>query len=208
MSAVVDKEFVTIVEFVQFAYDILGKKNKGASNMYKLICKSKKVQVEKVKQAFSLHLSTITQWSDFTTEKVIYKQGLLSFRVLEAFCKKDEEDYEAFKEYMDTLQALYFDIQKNLNEFITKLNLDAGSPEYQFISNMINGIGGDVLEAVKDGGANADISTMIPKVMELVQSGKLMNMIDKFKDGQVRMSKILMAVALLCEQYEETDAQE
>lgn len=204
-----DKEITTIREFVSFAQDVLGKKNKKVKNLATLVSKPDTLtehQQSEIKKAFSQCFSNIDTWHDFTGKHYIqYKMGYLNMGELEKACKKskDPEDYEIFQQYMDTIRALYFDIKKSLNEFITKLDLEEGSAEADFMGTLFNEVGGELIETIKSGGDTKDVASLLPRVMEMVKSGKIMEVLEGLKDGSVKISKILRAFAKLVETYEE-----
>ena len=204
-----DKEITTIREFVNFAYEILGKKNKRVKNLAALISKPDTLtphQISEIKRVFSTCFSNVDNWSGFTGKHFIqYKVGYLNMSELEKKCNKNPEDKEVFAEYMQTIQALYFDFRKNLNEFITGLDLEEGSPEAEFMSNMFNEVGGELVEMIKSGGDVKDISSLLPRGMELLKSGKLTDMFSGLKNGEVRISKILRAFAKMVEDHENAE---
>jgi len=204
-----DKEIVTLREFVGFAQDILGKKNKKVKNLASLVSKPDKLtehQISEIKKSFSLCFSNIDRWSDFTGKHFIqYKMGYLNLAVLEKTCARNPDDLEVFGQYMDTLRALYFDIKKSLTEFITKLDLEEGSAEADFMSQLFNEVGGELIETIKSGGDTKDVASLLPRVMEMVKSGKIMEVLEGLKDGSVRISKILRAFAKLVEDYENAE---
>ena len=204
-----DKEITTIREFISFAHDVLGKKNKQVTNLYRFVSKPDTLgeqQIADIKKASSQCFSTLTQWSDFTGKNFIqYKSGYLSLKDLERKCANDPEDLKVFSEYMEVIKALYFDIQKNLTEFISKLHLEEGSAEAEFMSSLFNEVGGEIIETIKGGGDTQDVASLLPKVFEMVKSGKIMEVMEKLKDGTVKISKILKAFAVLVEEYENAD---
>jgi hypothetical protein len=204
-----DKEITTIREFVTFAHEILGKKNKKAANLYRFVSKPDTLgeqQILDIKKAASQCFSTITQWSDFTGKNFIqYKSGYLSLGELERKCAKNPDDLKVFNEYIEVIRALYFDIQKNLTEFISKLHLEDGSPEAEFMSSLFNEVGGEIIEVIKGGGGTQDVASLLPKVFEMVKSGKILEVMEKLKDGTVKISKILKAFAVLVEDFENAE---
>jgi hypothetical protein len=201
-----DKELVTICEFVSFAKEIM-KGDKGVKNLYRLIGKPTDLtpqQVTQIKQVFSTFFSSVVQWQGFSRSALIsYKTGTLSMGALEAACSAKPEDKQVFEEYMTSFKAIYLDIRRNLTEFITKLNLEEGSPEAGFMSNLFNEIGGEIIETIKSGGGTKDIASLLPKVFEMVKSGKILQILERLKDGSIKISKILKAFVLLVEQYEQ-----
>ena len=204
-----DQEITTIREFVSFAQDVLGKKNKKVKNLASLVSKPDTLtehQQSEIKKAFAHCFTNIDRWSDFTGNHFVqYRMGYLNLSELEKACKKskDPEDIEVFGEYLKTIQALYFDIQKSLNEFIEKLDLEEGSAEAEFMSTLFNEVGGEVIETIKSGGEIKDVASLAPKVMQMVKSGKIMEVLESLKTGDVKISKILRAFAKLVETYED-----
>lgn len=200
-----DKELVTICEFVTFAKEMM-KGDKGVKNLYRLVGKPTDLtpqQVTQIKQVFSTFFSGVVQWKGFSKSSLItYKTGTLSMGALEAACSKPE-DSQVFEEYMTSFKAIYLDIRRNLTEFITKLNLEEGSPEAGFMANLFNEIGGELIETIKSGGDTKDIASLLPKVFEMVKSGKILQILERLKDGSIKISKILKAFVLLVEQYEQ-----
>lgn len=208
-----DKEITTYREFVGFAQEVLGKKNKRVKNLATLVSKpetlTEQIQGD-IKKSFGQCFSNIDRWSDFTGNNYIqYKSGYLKLSELEKACKKskDKEDIEIFNQYMETIRALYFDIRKSLNEFIEKLGLEENSPESEFMSTLFNEVGGELIETIKSGGDTKDVASLLPKVMEMVKSGKIMEVLESLKDGTVKISKILRAFATLVEDYENSEEQ-
>lgn len=206
-----DKEITTIREFVTFAQDVLGKKNKRVKNLATLVSKPTTLtdhQQSEIKKAFSQCFSNVDTWSDFTGKHFVqYKMGYLNMGELEKACKKskDPEDFEVFNQYMDTIRALYFDIRKSLTEFITKLDLEEDSAEAEFMASLFNEVGGELIETIKSGGDTKDVASLLPRVMEMVKSGKIMEVLESLKDGTVKISKILRAFAKLVEDYENAE---
>jgi hypothetical protein len=197
-----DKEFVTIQEFTKFAKDVL--KNKGSENMYRYVGKTKDHgpdQIKTIKAQFSTYFSKISEWENFKGT-IDYKTGFISMYDLERKCQKDEDDKSAFKAYIENFKALYFDVRKNLIEFITKLGLEEGSNEAAFMTSVFTEIGGDLLETIKSGGDTKDIATLLPKVFEMLKNGTLMRCFERLKDGSVKISKILRAITKLVEDWE------
>lgn len=199
-----NKELVTICEFVTFAKDVM-KGDKGVKNFSRLTEKPAQLnaqQVETLKQAFSGVFTTVAQWENFPKSTVIlYKTGMISLHKLENACKDD--DKQVFTEYMSAFKAIYSDIRRNLTDFISKLHLEEGSPEAAFMTNLFNEIGGELIETIKSGGDTKEIASLLPKVFEMVKSGKIMQVLEKLKDGSIKISKILKAFVVLVEQYEQ-----
>ena len=202
-----DKEITTICEFVAFANEVMTN-NKPVHNMYRLISKPKTLgpgEITEIKAAFSSYFSRVEEWKDFKGT-ITYKMGSLSMGGLEKACKRNVEDLEVFNQFIETIKSVYSDIRRNLNEFLTKLKLEPGSKEFEFMSNLFNEIGGEIIETIKSGGNIKDIATLLPKLMEMIKSGKIVSALEKLKDGSVKVSKILYAFALLVEEYEKEGA--
>jgi len=201
-----DKEITTIREFINFAQDVLGKKNKKVKNLATLVSKPTTLtehSQNEIKKSFSQCFTNIDTWDNFTGKHFIqYKMGYLNLGELEKACSKDPDDLEVFTEYMNTIRALYFDIKKSLNDFIQKLDLEEGSPEADFMCTLFNEIGGELINTIKTGGDTKDVANLLPKVMEMVKSGKIMEVLESLKDGNVKISKILRAFSKLVEDYE------
>lgn len=199
----VDRELVVISEFIAFANDVLN--DKGTKNFCRLV-KEKDLgpqQATLLKQVFSTFFSSKTAFSEFTKKDLIlHKTGAISMGDLERKCSKKQEDKEAFEQYMQTFQGVYQDVRTNLKEFVTKLNLEPDSAEAKFMMNLFNEIGGEVIETIKSGGDTKDIASLLPKVFEMVKSGKIMSVLERLKDGSIKISKILRAFTVLVEQYE------
>ena len=197
-----DKELTTICEFITFCHQVC-KSDKGIKNLSRLVTPSDMTpeHVVQVKQAFSTYFSGITQWTGFTGS-IIYKTGMVNIGAVEKKCAKNAGDATAFAEYMQLFQALYADMRRNLIDFISKLNLEQGSPEALFMANLFNEIGGDIMDTIKSGGGTKDIASLLPKVFEMVKSGKILQVMEKLKDGTIKISKILKAFTMLVEEYE------
>lgn len=195
-----DKEFFTIVEFVTFAKDV--SKEKGVKNFYRLISNEPNEATKTaIKQVFSSFFSNVLEYENFTGS-LIFKTGLVHLGSLEKACLKNADDAKAFKQYIELFKDLYTDVRRNLAEFMKKLNLDESSPEASFISNIFNDIGPEIFEAIKSGGNTRDIASLLPKMLEMVKSGKLMNSFEKLKTSNIKISKILRAFLVLVEEYE------
>lgn len=196
-----DKEFTTIAEFISFATDV-AKKDKGIKNMDRLVNNKPNDQIKlAVKQVFSTFFGGILEYKNFTGS-IVYKTGYVNMATLEKVCSKNDDDFKTFQDYMDTFRALYSDVRRNLAEFMKKLNLEESSPEATFVSNLFSEVGGEIIETIKSGGGTKDIASLLPKVMEMVKSGKLMSAFEKLKTGNVKISKILKAFTILVEEYE------
>jgi hypothetical protein len=204
-----DPEITTLREFVSFANDILGKKNKLVEKLYKLVAKPATLtvdQIQDIKKAFARCFQNLDEWENFTGNNFIeYKSGRLSLGELEKRCKKNSEDKQVWDEYMATLRSLYMDLRKTLMGFLKKLDLDEDSAESKFMFSLLNELGGEVLESImKNGGQGLDMTSVLPKVMEIVQNGKISTILETLKSGQVKLYKILNAGAKLLQQYEES----
>lgn len=202
-----DPEITTIREFVNFANDILGK-NKLVEKLYKLVAKPATLtvdQIQDIKKAFARCFQNLEEWENFTGNNYIeYKSGRLSLGELEKRCKKNPEDASVFKEYMATLRSLYMDLRKTLMSFLKKLDLDEDSAESKFMAGLLNELGGEVLDSImKNGGQGLDMTSVLPKFMEIVQNGKISTILESLKSGEVKLYKILNAGAKLLQQYEE-----
>ena len=202
-----DPEITTIREFVNFANDILGK-NKLVEKLYKLVAKPTTLtvdQIQDIKKSFARCFQNLEEWENFTGNNYIeYKSGRLSLGELEKRCKKNPEDASVFKEYMATLRSLYMDLRKTLMSFLKKLDLDEDSAESKFMAGLLNELGGEVLDSImKNGGQGLDMTSVLPKVMEIVQNGKISTILESLKSGEVKLYKILNAGAKLLQQYEE-----
>lgn len=198
-----DKEIIIIREFCDFVKKILTK-NKSVDNMYRLVSKPKDLtpaQVTEIKQVFSSYFTGINEWSNFKGS-IDYKTGSIPMALLEKTCFKNSDDKQIFFEYLESIKAFYFDMRKNLNEFVKNLGLEEGSPEATFVTGVFNDIGGEVIDIIKSGGSTKDIATLLPKAFEMFKSGKLLSTMDKLKDGSVKISIILKAFIKLVEDYE------
>lgn len=196
-----DKELTTIREFVTFAHEMV--KAKSVKNMYRIVSEPTTLtskQITEIKQVFSAYFCNVSEWKNFKG-KITYKIGEISMTQLEAACKSSD-DMKVFSEYMNTFHSIYFDIRKNLVDFVGKLGLEENSPEALFATNIINEIGGELIDTIKSGGDVKDIATLMPKMFEIVKSGKLLSMFERLKDGSVKFSKIIKAFGHLVEQYE------
>lgn len=203
-----DPEITTIREFVSFANDILGKKSKPVEKLYKLVAKPETLTLEQaqdIKKAFARCFQNLDEWENFTGNNFVeYKSGRLSLGELEKKCKKNDEDKAVWDEYIATLRSLYMDLRKTLMSFLKKLDLDEDSAESKFMFSLLNELGGEVLESImKNGGQGLDMTSVLPKVMEIVQNGKISSILETLKSGQVKLYKILNAGAKLLQQYEE-----
>lgn len=202
-----DKELTTIREFVEFANEIL--KSKTSDNMYRMISKPATLtpnQIKDIKAIFSTYFSNVQEWKDFKG-KIAYKVGDIDMARLEKACAKKDEDRETFDAFLSTLRAIYFDVRKNINEFITKLGLEEGSDEANFMSTVFNEIGGELLDTIKSGGDTKDVATLLPRVFDMLKNGSLMRCFERLKDGSIKVSKILRAITRLVEDWEnETNA--
>ena len=197
-----DKELTTIREFIKFASEIL--KGKNVENMYRLISKPATLtptQIKDIKDIFSTYFSNITEWKNFKG-KLVYKIGDIDMGKLEKACEKSPEDKQVFEEYLETLRAIYFDVRKNITEFISKLGLEEGSNEAIFMTTVFNDIGGELLETIKSGGDTRDVATLLPRVLEMIKSGSLVRCFERLKDGSIKVSKILKAITKLVEDWE------
>ena len=56
---------------------------------------------------------------------------------------------------------------------------------------------------MKNGGQGLDMTSVLPKFMEIVQNGKISTILESLKSGEVKLYKILNAGAKLLQQYEE-----
>lgn len=198
-----DKELTTIREFISFANEILGK-SKSVNNLFRLVANPKTLlpsQVVEIKQIFSTYFCNIVEWKNFSGQ-LAYKTGVLSMSQLEKACSKKEDDLAVFNEYMNTFRSIYFDIKKNLSDFVVKLGLDENSPESLFMTGLINEIGGDLIDTIKSGGEVKDIAVLLPRLFEIVKSGKLTNLLNPLKDGKIKFSKVLRAVTNIVEEWE------
>lgn len=202
------KDFIevkTYKEFVSFAHDVLPK-NKKVTNLYKLVSKPEtftEQQTEDIKKVFSRCFQNLEEWENFTGKNYIeYKTGYLSLGELEKQCKKDPEDLETFTEYMTTIKALYSDIKRGLMQFLEKLNLEEGSGESKFMANLFNELGGGLLDGLIQSGDMSNLGELLPKLFNLVQSGKISEMLGNLKNGDVKLSKILKSFVILLENYE------
>lgn len=197
-----DKEYKQIKEFVTFAREVL-KGDKGIKNMDRLVNADKLTEQQKIeiKQAFSTYFAGVLEYTGFTGS-IIYKTGMINMASVEKICIKKEEDKTYFYQYMSVFQEIYSDVRRNLSDFMKKLNLDDNSAESKFVSTLFNDIGGELMDTIKSGGGTKDIGILIPKVFEMVKSGKLLTAFDKLKDGTVKISKILKAFTILVEEWE------
>lgn len=200
----------TYKEFTAFAYDVLGKKNKKISNLYKLVAKPETLtdqQIEDIKKTYGRCFQNLEEWENFSGKHYIeYKTGYLSLGELERQCKKDEEDFETFKQFMSTIQALHTDIKKSLMQFLKKLDLDEDSGEAKFMTSLFNELGGGLLEGILNSGDMSDMGSILPKLLSLVQSGRITEILGQLKTGDVKLSKILNAFSKLLQNYENSQA--
>uniref|UniRef100_A0A6C0JWT3 Uncharacterized protein n=1 Tax=viral metagenome TaxID=1070528 RepID=A0A6C0JWT3_9ZZZZ len=197
-----DKELTTIREFVTFANEMLS--GKSIDNMYRLVAKPETLtplQCKEIKATFSTYFSNIVEWKDFKG-KIVYKIGEIDMAKLEKTCLKKTDDAQVFTQYLDTIRAFYFDVRKNINEFIKKLGLEEGSNEAVFMTTVFNDIGGELIETIKSGGDTKDVATLLPRVFEMLKNGSLVKCLERLKDGSIKVSKILRAITTLVEQWE------
>lgn len=201
---------VVLKEFIAFSYEI--DKSKSVKLLHSEIVTPRKLSktvTERLLES-SRKCFTVVDYDNIKNTDIFeYKAGSLSLGRIQRLCSNNNEDLEAFEQYMECFKKAYHEDNEAVDNLLKELDIEIDSPEATFMRKVFNEIGQEFMDMIRgcQESENLDIASLLPRVATLFKTGKFTKVFEGFSESNIKMSKILLAVGKLLQKYEDKDVE-
>lgn len=189
----------TLQEFAKFCHEI--DNSKPVKTFYRLVQGELTADLQtKIREACQKTFSVVNFSDIKNTDVLVFKTGFINLGRIQSLLTTDD-DKQAFNEYIAVFRKLYETQNVQMSTLLESLDLPPNSPESLFMKKLFNELGSEFTGQLD----NFNIEAIMPKVAGLMKNGRIMTLLTEAKDGNFKMSRVLMAVGKLFQQMEDKE---